>query len=257
MSTGSETSTYDYSSDEEAHNYNIDDPFYRGLTLPESMVLETPATNNSTTNPMEQFLCPDCSSALQARRAELAARRRELHVFLLATAPPKPGESAFVLRHAARALRQIGELVVGPLRSARREEVVCFPSHHFVATPNAAVGGHGVSTPLSLPGTNIIARVGGLSHLSREEFVETICYTCLTHVDDAKGFTINAPDANTLFAVVKSVDGPPEARNPAWGKIFYSLRTPRSVFANMSPEQLGAWENIGLSRSLRIRVDPE
>ena len=42
MSTDSETSTYDYSSDEEAHNYNIDDPFYRGLTLPESMVLETP-----------------------------------------------------------------------------------------------------------------------------------------------------------------------------------------------------------------------
>ena len=39
MSTDSETSTYDYSSDEEAHNYNIDDPFYRGLTLPESMVL--------------------------------------------------------------------------------------------------------------------------------------------------------------------------------------------------------------------------
>ena len=39
MSTDSETSSYDYSSDEEAHNYNIDDPFYRGLTLPESMVL--------------------------------------------------------------------------------------------------------------------------------------------------------------------------------------------------------------------------
>ena len=73
----------------------------------------------------------------------------------------------------------------------------------------------------------------------------------------AKGFTINAPDANTLFAVVKSVDGPPEPRNPAKGKIFYSLRTPRSVFANMSPEQLRAWENISLSRGLRIRVDPE
>ena len=41
MSTDSETSSYDYSSDEEAHNYNIDDPFYRGLTLPESMVLES------------------------------------------------------------------------------------------------------------------------------------------------------------------------------------------------------------------------
>ena len=55
------------------------------------------------------------------------------------------------------------------------------------------------------------------------------------------------------------MDGPPEARNPAWGKIFYSLRTPKSVFANMSPEQLGAWENISLrlSRGLRIRVDPE
>ena len=69
-----------------------------------------------------------------------------------------------------------------------------------------------MSTPLSLPGTNIIARVGGLSHLSREEFVETICYTCLTRIDDAKGFTLSA---NTLLAVVKSVDGPPEARNPA------------------------------------------
>ena len=87
MSTDSETSTYDYSSDEEAHNYNIDDPFYRGLTLPESMVLE-----------------------------------------------PRP---------------------------------------------------------------------------------------------------------------------------PSRGKIFYSLRTPRSVFANMSPEQQLAWENISLSRGMRIRVDPE
>ena len=94
---------------------------------------------------------------------------------------------------------------------------------------------------------------------SREEFVETICCTCLTHVDEAKGFTINAPDANTLFALVKSVDGPPEPRDPSRGQTFYSLRTPRSVFANMSPEQLGAWENISLrlSRGLRIRVDPE
>ena len=100
------------------------------------------------------------------------------------------------------------------------------------------------------------SRIGGLSHLGREAFIETICYTCLTRIDDAKGFTLSA---NTLLAVVKSVDGPPEARNPAWGKIFYSLRTPRSVFANMSPEQLGAWENISLrlSRGLRIRVDPE
>ena len=73
------------------------------------------------------------------------------------------------------------------------------------------------------------------------------------------GITINAPDANTLYAVVKSVDGPTRPKNPAMGKIFYSLRTPRSVFANMSPEQLGAWENISLrlSRGLRIRVDPE
>ncbi len=99
------------------------------------------------------------------------------------------------------------------------------------------------------------SRIGGLQ-LSREAFVETICYTCLTRIDDAKGFTLSA---NTLLAVVKSVDGPPEPRNPAWGKIFYSLRTPKSVFANMSAEQLGAWENISLrlSRGLRIRVDPE
>ena len=93
-----------------------------------------------------------------------------------------------------------------------------------------------------------------MSHLGREAFIETICYTCLTRIDDAKGFTLSA---NTLLAVVKSVDGPPEARNPAWGKIFYSLRTPRSVFANMSPEQQLAWENISLSRGMRIRVDPE
>ena len=98
------------------------------------------------------------------------------------------------------------------------------------------------------------SRIGGLSHLGREAFIETICYTCLTHVDDAKGFTINAPDANTLFAVVKSVDGPPEARNPAWGKIFYSLRTPKSVFANMSAEQI---QTLGDRGGLRIRVDPE
>ena len=113
------------------------------------------------------------------------------------------------------------------------------------------------------PGTTFgpISRLsGGLSHLSREAFVETICYTCLTHVDEAiqaKDFTINAPDANTLYAVVKSVDGPPEPRPPSRGKIFYSLRTPRSVFANMSPEQQLAWENISLSRGMRIRVDPE
>ena len=78
----------------------------------------------------------------------------------------------------------------------------------------------------------------------------------LVWYNDAKGFTIRA---NTLVAVVKSVDGPPEPRHPSRGKTFYSLRTPRSVFATMSPEQHGAWENISLrlSRGLRIRVDPE
>ena len=104
------------------------------------------------------------------------------------------------------------------------------------------------------PGTTFgpISRLsGGLSHLSREAFVETICYTCLTRIDDAKGFTLSA---NTLLAVVKSVDGPPEARNPAWGKIFYSLRTPKSVFANMSAEQI---QTLGDRGGLRIRVDPE
>ena len=203
---------------------------------------------------MEQFLCPDCSSALQARRAELAARRRELHVFLLATAQPKPGESAFVLRHAARALRQIGELVVGPLGSARREEVVCFPSHHFVATPNAAVRGHGVSAP-GYPANGRISRTGSpvLSRLSDSMFIEFICYTCLVSIDDARGFTLNAR-ANRLFASLKSVDGPPEPRDPSRGKTFYSLRTPKVVFANMSPEQDRAWGN---TRGMRIRVDPE
>ena len=68
---------------------------------------------------------------------------------------------------------------------------------------------------------------------------------------DAKGFTLSA---NTLHAVVKSVDGPPEPRNPAWGKIFYSLRTPKSVFANMSAEQI---QTLGDRGGLRIRVDPE
>ena len=98
------------------------------------------------------------------------------------------------------------------------------------------------------------SHIGGLSHLGREAFIETICHTCLTRIDDAKGFTLSA---NTLLAVVKSVDGPPEARNPAWGKIFYSLRTPRSVFANMSPEQALVWENILMSQGMRIRVEPE
>ena len=166
-------------------------------------------------------------------------------------------QSAFVLRHAARALRQIGELVVGPLGSARREEVVCFPSHHFVATPNAAVRGH-VSTFSGLPVGRISHTASSeLSRLSPDMFIEFTCYACLTRIDDAKGFTINAPDSNTLYAVVKSVDGPPEPRNPALGKTFYSMRTPRSVFANMSPEQQLAWENISLSRGMRIRVDPE
>ena len=204
---------------------------------------------------MEQFLCPDCSSALQARRAELAARRRELHVFLLATAQPKPGESAFVLRHAARALRQIGELVVGPLGSARREEVVCFPSHHFVATPNAAVRGHGVSAP-GYPANGRISRTGSpvLSRLSDSMFIEFICYTCLVSIDDARGFTLNARDANTFYARIKSVNGPPEPRDPSRGKTFYSLRTPRSVFANMSTEQI---QTLGNRKGLRVRVDPE
>ncbi len=201
------------------------------------------------------FLCPDCSSALQARRAELAARRRELHVFLLATARPKPGESAFVLRHAARALRQIGEYVVGPLGSARREKVVCFPSHHFVATPNAAVRGHGVSAP-GYPANGRISRTGSpvLSRLSDSMFIEFICYTCLVSIDDARGFTLNARDANTFYARIKSVDGPPEPRDPSRGKTFYSLRTPRSVFANMSTEQI---QTLGNRRGLRVRVDPE
>ena len=71
---------------------------------------------------------------------------------------------------------------------------------------------------------------------------------------DARGFTINAPNSNTLYAVVKSVDGPPEPRDPSRGKTFYSLRTPRSVFANMSTEQI---QTLGNRRGLRIRVDPE
>lgn len=70
-----------------------------------------------------------------AIRAELEERRRELHVFLLATAEPKRGEAAFVLRHKARALRKIGEFIVGPFGSARREEAARFAevSHLFVA----------------------------------------------------------------------------------------------------------------------------
>ena len=79
----------------------------------------------------------------------------------------------------------------------------------------------------------------------------------IVSIDDARGFTLNAPDANRFYARIKSVDGPPEPRDPSRGKTFYSLRKPRSVFANMSPEQLRAWENISLSRGLRIRVDPE
>ena len=70
-----------------------------------------------------------------AIRAELEERRRELHVFLLATAEPKQGEAAFVLRNAARALRKIGEFIVGPFGSAQREEAARFAevSHLFVA----------------------------------------------------------------------------------------------------------------------------
>ena len=70
-----------------------------------------------------------------AIRAELEERRRELHVFLLATAEPKRGEAAFVLRHKARALRQIGECIVGTFGSAQREEAARFAevSHLFVA----------------------------------------------------------------------------------------------------------------------------
>ena len=74
-----------------------------------------------------------------AIRAELEERRRELHVFLLATAEPKRGEAAFVLRHKARALRQIGEFIVGALGSAQREEAARFAevSHLFVAPPDS------------------------------------------------------------------------------------------------------------------------
>ena len=70
-----------------------------------------------------------------ATRAELEERRRELHVFLLATAAPKQGEAAFVLRNAARALRKIGEFIVGPFGAAQREEAARFAevSHLFVA----------------------------------------------------------------------------------------------------------------------------
>ena len=70
-----------------------------------------------------------------ATRAELKERRRELHVFLLATAEPKGVEAAFVLRHKARALRHIGEFIVGPLGAAQREEAARFAevSHLFVA----------------------------------------------------------------------------------------------------------------------------
>ena len=70
-----------------------------------------------------------------AIRAELEERRRELHVFLLATAAPKQGEAAFVLRNAARALRKIGEFIVGPFGAAQREEAARFAevSHLFVA----------------------------------------------------------------------------------------------------------------------------
>ena len=82
-------------------------------------------------------------------------------------------------------------------------------------------------------------------------FVEAICYHCLVRIDDAQGFTINAPAATRFHAVVKSVDGPPEPREPSRGKTFYSLRTPKSVFANMSAE------NILTRRGMRIRVDPE
>ena len=70
-----------------------------------------------------------------ATRAELEERRRELHVFLLATAAPKQGEAAFVLRNAARALRKIGEFIVGTFGAAQREEAARFAevSHLFVA----------------------------------------------------------------------------------------------------------------------------
>ena len=53
----------------------------------------------------------------------------------LATAAPKQGEAAFVLRHKARALRQIGEFIVGTFGSAQREEAARFAevSHLFVA----------------------------------------------------------------------------------------------------------------------------
>ena len=69
-----------------------------------------------------------------------------------------------------------------------------------------------------------------------------------------RGFTLNARGSNTFYAVLKSVDGPPEPRDPSLGKTFYSLRTPRSVFANMSTEQI---QTLGDRGGLRIRVDPE
>ncbi len=88
-------------------------------------------------------------------------------------------------------------------------------------------------------------------------FIEFICYTCLVSIDDARGFTLNARDANTFYARIKSVDGPPEPRDPSLGKTFYSLRTPKSVFANMSPEQRRTFGEMTLHRGMRVRVDPE
>ena len=106
------------------------------------------------------------------------------------------------------------------------------------------------------PANGRISRTGSpvLSRLSDSMFIEFMCYTCLVSIDDARGFTLNARDANTFYARIKSVDGPPEPRDPSRGKTFYSLRTPRSVFANMSTEQI---QTLGNRRGLRIRVDPE
>jgi hypothetical protein len=59
---------------------------------------------------------------------------------------------------------------------------------------------------------------------------------------------------NSVCRIEASIGGPPEPRDPSRGKTFYSLRTPRSVFANMSTEQI---QTLGNRRGLRIRVDPE
>ena len=65
---------------------------------------------------------PEAAAALQRAEDALAWAKQTV-------------EAAFVLRHKARALRQIGEFIVGPLGSAQREEAARFAevSHLFVA----------------------------------------------------------------------------------------------------------------------------